>query len=150
MTVNERVKYLRKNVLHLSQSDFAASIGLKQTGVSYMERDGSSVTDQTIKAICLIYNINEEWIRDGTGSIYAQEESFSLDQFCREHGATDFEIEVLKTYFSLDPEIRQTATEHFKKSLGRFFEPSIPDTPEDFEKKYPPEEIEKENGGSVG
>ena len=57
MTINERVKHFRKDVLHISQTEFAVSLGMKQTGVSYMERDGSTVTDQTIKAICLLYNV---------------------------------------------------------------------------------------------
>ena len=63
MTINERVKHFRKDVLHISQTEFAVSLGMKQTGVSYMERDGSTVTDQTIKAICLLYNVNEEEIK---------------------------------------------------------------------------------------
>lgn len=42
MTINERVKHFRKDVLHISQTEFAVSLGMKQTGVSYMERDGYS------------------------------------------------------------------------------------------------------------
>ena len=36
MTINERVKHFRKDVLHISQTEFAVSLGMKQTGVSYM------------------------------------------------------------------------------------------------------------------
>lgn len=70
MTINERVKYFRKEILHISQTEFASSLGMKQTGVSYMERNGSTVTDQTIKAICLLYNVNEEWLRTGSGDMF--------------------------------------------------------------------------------
>lgn len=117
MTINERVKHFRKDVLHISQTEFAVSLGMKQTGVSYMERDGSTVTDQTIKAICLLYNVNEEWLRTGSGEMYIQSDAFSLDDFVKSKGATGLELEIIKTYFELDPEIRRTAVEFFKRRL---------------------------------
>ena len=92
MTINERVKHFRKDVLHISQTEFAVSLGMKQTGVSYMERDGSTVTDQTIKAICLLYNVNEEWLRTGSGEMYIQPDTFSLDDFVKSKGATGLEL----------------------------------------------------------
>ena len=46
-----------------------------------------------------------------------QKSSFSLDSFIEEHGGTDLEIEIVKTYFELEPEIRHTILEHFKKKF---------------------------------
>lgn len=119
MTINERVKHFRKNTLHISQTEFAAKLGMKQTGISYMERDGSTVTDQTIKAICLLYNVNEEWLRTGSGDMYAKTDTFSLDEFIKDKNATSLELEIIKLYFELDPEIRKAAIEHFKKGLSK-------------------------------
>lgn len=73
MTINERVKHFRKDVLQISQANFADKLGMKQTGISYMEREGSTVTDQTIKSICLLYHVNEEWLRNGTGEMFIQQ-----------------------------------------------------------------------------
>ena len=119
MTINERVKHFRKNTLHISQAEFAAKLGMKQTGISYMERDGSTVTDQTIKAICLLYNVNEEWLRTGSGEMYAKTDTFSLDEFIKDKNATSLELEIIKLYFELDPEIRKAAIEHFKNGLSK-------------------------------
>lgn len=119
MTINERVKHFRKNTLHISQTEFAAKLGMKQTGISYMERDGSTVTDQTIKAICLLYNVNEEWLRTGSGDMYAKTDTFSLDEFIKDKNATSLELEIIKLYFELDPEIRKAAIEHFKNGLSK-------------------------------
>lgn len=119
MTINERVKHFRKNTLHISQTEFAAKLGMKQTGISYMERDGSTVTDQTIKAICLLYNVNEEWLRTGLGDMYAKTDTFSLDEFIKDKNATSLELEIIKLYFELDPEIRKAAIEHFKNGLSK-------------------------------
>jgi len=41
--------------------------------------------------------------------------TFSLDDFAKAHGATDLDMEIVKTYFELDPNTRKTLVEHFRK-----------------------------------
>lgn len=65
----KRLKFLR-NSLNLSQSAFASIIGLSQTGYSTIERKQSSITEQTIIAICSKFNVNENWVRTGTGEMF--------------------------------------------------------------------------------
>lgn len=120
MTINERVKHFRKNILHISQTEFAKELGMRQTGISHMEQIGSTVTEQTIKTICLLYSINEEWLRTGIGDIYIQKDVFSLDSFVQSKGASDLELAIIKAYFELDPKIRTSALEHFKSKLSSF------------------------------
>lgn len=67
--MNKRIRQLRK-ALNLSQKDFAAKIGLKQNAISYMEKDGSTVTEQNIKTICAQFSVNEDWLRTGSGSMF--------------------------------------------------------------------------------
>ena len=154
MTINERVKYFRKDILHISQTEFATSLGMKQTGVSYMERDGSTVTDQTIKSICLLYNVNEDWLRYGAEPIYIQSPVFSLDDFVKSKGATGLELEIVKTYFELDPEIRRTAMEHFKRRLAAAVaaDPAliVPDSEEELEAQCPPVDAGNASGVDAG
>lgn len=140
MTINERMRYFRKDVLHMNQTDFANSIGMKQTGVSYMERDGSTVTDQAIKATCSIYGVNEEWLRNGTEPMYIKPETFNLDEFAKKRGASDLELKVVKAYFELDPDIRKMLIEHFKAELMDTDSSDHPKTPEELEEQYPVEE----------
>lgn len=117
MTVNERIKYFRKNVLKLNQTDFAQSIGMKQRGASGMEQNGATVTDRAIKSICMAFNLNEDWLRNGTEPMYIQAPTFSLDKFIKDHGGTDLELEAMKAYFELDPDIRKMLVKHFKERL---------------------------------
>lgn len=138
MTINERMRYFRKDVLHMNQTDFADSIGMKQTGVSYMERDGSTVTDQAIKATCSVHGIREEWLRTGEEPMRSKPETFNLDKFAKERGASDLELRVVKAYFELDPAVRKMLIEHFKTELSE--EQVHPDTPEELESQYPVEE----------
>ncbi len=117
MTINERIRHLRKDELDLTQSEFASKLGLKQAGVSAIERDSVAVTDRTIKAICMVFNVREEWLRTGEGEMYNQGELFSLDRFVAERGATELELAIVKAYFELDPAIRRTVLEHFRAHL---------------------------------
>ena len=112
-TLNERLRFLRKE-LSLSQTEFAASIGVSQRAISWSEQIGSNVPASTIKAICLAHNVSENWLRTGEGPIYNEGEAFSLDRWAKEHGATELELEIVKVYFELDPAIRRAVMDHFR------------------------------------
>lgn len=116
MTINERIKFLRKEK-GLTQKTLASALGITQSGVSFLEQEGSSVSDQTIKLICTVFGVREEWLRTGKGEMYSSAELFSLDRFVAERGATELELAIVKAYFELDPAIRQTVLEHFRARL---------------------------------
>lgn len=101
----------------MSQAEFAAQLGMKQTSVSTFEKSGGTVTDPTIKALCMAFNLNEDWLRNGTEPMYIQEPTFSLDKFVKDHGGTELELEAMKAYFELDPDIRKILVKHFKERL---------------------------------
>jgi transcriptional regulator with XRE-family HTH domain len=146
MTVNQRVRYFRTEIVKMSQRAFAKCIGMKQTSISSLEN--GSVSSQTIKALCLAFNLNEDWLRYGTEPMYVEEPTFSLDDFVKQNHATDLELEIMKAYFELDPDLRKAVIDHFKNRLlnneasdnndGLF--DSVPDTPEELEKRFPPVE----------
>ncbi len=70
--MNKRIKILRKS-LDLSQKQFAEKIGLKQNAISYMEKEGATVTEQNIKSICFTFNVNENWLRTGEGNMFEKQ-----------------------------------------------------------------------------
>ncbi len=126
MTINERIRYLRKEVLHMNQRQFAASLGMSQTGISGTEQSGSNVPDSTIKLICSTHSISEAWLRTGDGPIRIEPDTFSLDQYAKDHGCTELELEILKAYFELDPSIRETVVNHFRDRLTFTRQPPPP------------------------
>lgn len=68
-TIGERIRYLRKDVLGKTQKDFGNYIGLKPNSISDIESGKNVPTEQTLKAICREFNVNEEWLRYGKGSM---------------------------------------------------------------------------------
>ena len=116
--LNERIRHLRKDVLDMSQRQFADALGMAQTSISALESPGGGVSERFIKTVCTMFNVSENWLRTGEGPIYNEGEAFSLDRWTKEHGATELELEIVKVYFELDPSIRQAVMDHFKAHFG--------------------------------
>ena len=116
--LNERIRHLRKDVLDMSQRQFADALGMAQTSISALESPGGGVSERFIKTVCTMFNVSENWLRTGEGPIYNEGEAFSLDRWAKEHGATELELEIVKVYFELDPSIRQAVMDHFKAHFG--------------------------------
>ncbi len=153
MTLNERIRELRKQ-LCLSQKDFAEKIGISQRSVSWSEQPNNNVPDSTIKSICMAFGVNEEWLRYGTEPIYIQPPTFSLDDFARQHGATELELQIVKTYFELDAETRKMLISHFSRSFASVISENpaltVPDTTEELEADFPPVELSDTSGTDAG
>lgn len=135
MTINERIKYFRKEVKKKSQKQFAEDLGVTQSGVSYMEQQGSTVADQTIKLICSVCDIREEWLRTGEEPMYKTQETFDLNKLAKERGASELDLKIVNAYFALDPKIRKMLLEHFKAELLED-DSEHPKTPEELESQY--------------
>lgn len=114
MTINERIKQLRKEK-GLNQKQFADMLGITQSGSSYMEQPGNNISDSSIKSICTIFNINEEWLRNGTEPMYIEPDAFNLDEFIKQRGGSDLELQIVKTYFDFEPEVREALLKEFIK-----------------------------------
>ena len=110
MTINERIRYLRKDQLKLSQTDFASLIGMKQTSVSSFEKNGATVTDQTIRSICLaIDGLNEDWLRTGNGDMFIESSGVvnALDILAKEHQLSTSEKILIEKILNLKPGLRK-------------------------------------------
>ena len=117
-SMNERIKKIRKH-FKLSQEEFAKRIGIKRTAISNYEIGRNLPVDAVIALICREFDINEEWIRTGHGTMFIEPQEFSLDDFARKRGATDLEIEFVKTYFTLSPDTRREIMENFSQLFSQ-------------------------------
>lgn len=131
-TINERIRYLRKDVFKLTQADFAAKIGMKQRSISTLESKNGRVTDRVIRDIGHAFNVHEKWLRTGEGSAFTEDpkadtppkdsnddsSKFSLNDFLHEHNATEFELSIMRAYFELEPVTRSLLLNHFKSRIS--------------------------------
>lgn len=145
MTQGERVREVRK-AFKLTLDKFGERIGLKKSGLSLIENGRNELTDVNAKAICREFNVSEEWLRDGVGSMFVEPDTFSLDDFAKSRGMTDLEKEIIKTYFEIDPNIRKIVLNHFKEKLLGV--KGAPETPEELEFMHPPVNLGDESSNA--
>lgn len=142
--MNERLKKLRKT-LDLTQQAFANKLGVKRNTVGQWECGINPLTDQTVFSICREFNVNEDWLRSGTGEMFLPDPDNELDAFARKYNVTGLERMFLEKYLRLkqserDAVVRfmlEIAEEAVDYSHGDLFS-DIPDTPEELETQYPP------------
>lgn len=67
--MNTRIKEIR-SALNLSAEKFGARIGVTRSAISKMELGVCNVSEQSIISICREFNVNEEWLRHGTGEMF--------------------------------------------------------------------------------
>lgn len=121
MEVYERIWELRKKHLKMSQTAFGEKLGVNRDVINNIENNRLSRPEQKLslyKLICTEFNVNEEWLLNGTEPMFAQPDTFSLDAFIKEKGATELELEILKAYFDLDIDIRRKAINYFKEKIS--------------------------------
>lgn len=120
--MNERIKLIRKT-LGYNQKEFAKILGIAQTSVSYLEKDGATVTEQNIRSICSQFHVNEEWLRTGEGKTFVEDNRIYLDQFLSQKGIKkenlEDVIELINTYFELDPILRTAILEMLKNNKSK-------------------------------
>ena len=69
--MGDQIKQLRKN-LDLTQEKFGDKLGVKRSTVAQWELGINTLTDQMIVSICREWNVNEEWLRTGTGTMFIE------------------------------------------------------------------------------
>lgn len=72
MTINERIRFLRKDKLRLTLEEFGEHFGVTKVAFSKIENGHRGVTEQMILSICREFNVREEWLRNGDGEPFAE------------------------------------------------------------------------------
>lgn len=116
--MNEQIKKLRKH-LNFSQEKFGSKLGVTKTAISKMELGTYNTTDTMIKLICSNFNVNEEWLRYGTGEMLVEPDTFSLDKYADKHNLTSLELSIMKSYMELDEDVRHKILSSLKSIFNK-------------------------------
>lgn len=124
MEMNDRIKKIRKE-LDLTQQDFSAKIGSTQNIVANYETGRRNPSASVINNICKTFNVNEDWLRCGTGEMFVElsedEEIAGLVYDLLDPKGNEFYLAVLdlvKAYSDLNSESQQAVME----MAGKFLE----------------------------
>lgn len=65
--MKDRIREVRKRA-GKTQVEFAQDLGLSRVFITQVECGREKFSDRSIRDICRIYNVNENWLRTGEGS----------------------------------------------------------------------------------
>ena len=106
--MNERIKEVRKS-LGLTLEKFGKSLGVTKVAISNIENGNRGVTEQMFLSVCRVYNVNEDWLRNGTGEMFNKPSDevgyyaeFLLEQDDVDSGLRLLIIDMIKAYVDLD------------------------------------------------
>lgn len=114
--MNKRFALIREK-LGLTTRKFGERLNITGGSVTNMEKGNRSITDRTIADLCREFNVNEEWLRHGTGEMFVESDTFSLDDYVKQKGATDLELDIIKTWFEIPEQYRNYILNHFKAKI---------------------------------
>lgn len=129
-TINQRIKEFRKS-LHLNQEEFGKRIGLKNSAVSKMEKDGSTVIDQNIRLICTTFGVSERWLREGAGDMLAQTRDDYVRAFAERCHLGETFIHIMKNFLALSEEDRATMFRLIQQVAADLPAPALTEEDED-------------------
>ena len=68
--MHTRLVHLRESYLHLTQEEVAKRINLTRSAVGNYEKGYRNMSDKVLADFCREFDVNEEWLRYGTGPIF--------------------------------------------------------------------------------
>lgn len=152
MEIHERIKELRKKHLKMSQTAFGERLGVSRSVINNIELNVLARPEQKMslyKLICSEFGINENWLLNGTGDMYADDKTeydTLIDRVMT--GQNEFAKNIFKTFALFnesDWEALQAMIEKYLNVADAEDVPEekplyddVPDTPEELEKQYPP------------
>lgn len=113
--MNERLKQLRK-ALKLNQVDFGAKLSLTGSAISRYESGVNAMADNIVLLICREFDVNEEWLRYGTGSMFSQKNMDLIEQLSDKYDLGLYGRQLLETYLELSDSDKRTV-ERFVANL---------------------------------
>lgn len=67
--MKDRIKEVRKSV-GMTQVEFGEKLGVRGNTITNYETGLRTPTDAVIRSICREFNVNEDWLRTGTGEMF--------------------------------------------------------------------------------
>ena len=104
--MNNQIKLLRKE-LGLTMQEFGKNLGVSKSAISNIENGYNSLTDQMISSICNAYNVNEEWLRNGSGEMFVESSDSLIEKIVSEFPLDKLSQTILRTYIELEPKERE-------------------------------------------
>ena len=114
--LHERIKAVRKSLTpKVSQTAFAEMLGTTRAAIAPYERGIVTPSDTFIQLLCAKFNISEEWLRTGAGSMHKSDIDAQVDAYTRGYALDAEEREIIRYFLNLNPSERAAMIAHVEK-----------------------------------
>ena len=118
--MNERIKELLKALKEkgITQRKLSVAIGVTEGAVSGWASGRRNITEQSIKAICREYAVNEDWIRNGEGEMFLEIDEDEFMKAAALLSNDSFVRNIIVEYYKLDEDSRTLLREFVSRLLN--------------------------------
>lgn len=102
-SIGDRIKKLRKEK-GLTMLEFGKSIGMSKASISGIEAGKNGPSEQTVRLICSMYNVDYFWLKTGDGEMYINETEILIEELVKEQNLDDDTARMLKRFLGLSKE----------------------------------------------
>lgn len=114
--LHERIKAVRKSLMpKVSQTAFAEMLGTSRRAITTYETGVVTPSDTFIQLLCAKFNISEEWLRTGAGSMHKSDIDAQVDAYTRGYALDAEEREIIRYFLQLAPSDRAAMIAHVEK-----------------------------------
>lgn len=68
----ERIRHLRKQMLHMTLEEFSQKIHISRSNLGNIETGRIGLTDRVLADICRTFHVNQAWITDGIEPVFEE------------------------------------------------------------------------------
>lgn len=118
-TIGQRINVVRKK-LNLTLEKFGEKIGISKVSVRAIEKGINNPSEQTVKLICSVYNVDYAWLTQGVGEdIFISIPESKIDQIMEDYGLTEKERPLVRGYLEAPEEARQQVADYLNSIVER-------------------------------
>lgn len=149
--MHERIRKLRR-ILDLTQEKFAERIGIKRNTVATYESGRNEPVDSVVALICREFHVNEEWLRNGTGEMFAQDSEDEMQALTEKYSLSAADRILIEKFVSLKADTRNAILEFMTDVVASIQESeedfsNVPLTSKEFERNFQVLEDDEKKGG---
>lgn len=119
MDIYERFRYLRKDKLKLSQTEFGQRVGVTIGVIKNIEQKKVEPKELFIRQICKEYHVNYIWLTQEKGEIFDNDKSTIVNELTQKYSLDELDIKIINSYLQLDPSEKEVFKKYLKNILNK-------------------------------
>ncbi|MDD3157272.1 helix-turn-helix transcriptional regulator [Anaeromusa sp.] len=111
--MNERLREVRKYTQNYTQDKFAAFLGTTRAAIASYELGRVVPSDTFIQLLCAKCNINETWLRTGSGDMFVETDDALLGKLAHEYNMSPSQQRIMNAFLRMDEQKREMVAQSF-------------------------------------